>query len=138
MNFLFADNPATGADTALALLRLTTGTLMAYHGLEALDAAKMAEYATWDVIKNLPAGGFMVALGKWIELIAGIGLAAGLFTRLSAISIAAVMAFITFKVGGGRFWYEDQHPFLFVLLALVWFFIGGGPWSMDRWWKKLK
>ncbi len=36
-----------------------------------------------------------------------------------------------FFVGHGKIWYEDQHPFLFVLLAFVFFFIGGGKWSVD-------
>jgi uncharacterized membrane protein YphA (DoxX/SURF4 family) len=34
-------------------------------------------------------------------------------------------------VGDGKIWYEDQHPFLFVLLAAVFFFTGPGKWSID-------
>jgi uncharacterized membrane protein YphA (DoxX/SURF4 family) len=41
------------------------------------------------------------------------------------------MLYITFVVGGGKIWYEDQYPFLFVLLAMVFFFTGPGKWSID-------
>ncbi len=34
-------------------------------------------------------------------------------------------------VGDGRIWYEEQHPFLFVLLGIVFFFTGAGKWSFD-------
>jgi len=42
------------------------------------------------------------------------------------------MLFIVFFVGYGKFWYEDQHPFLFVLLALIFFFTGPGRWNLDQ------
>jgi putative oxidoreductase len=34
-------------------------------------------------------------------------------------------------VGHGRFWYEDQHPFLFALFGVLFFFTGPGAWSLD-------
>ena len=115
----------------LALIRIVTGLLMAYHGLEVFERAKMAEYLKWDVIKSLPAPEFMVYLGKTLELVSGICIALGLFTRLAALFLAINMLFICFKVGNGKFWYEDQHPFIFALLAMVFFFTGGGRWSVD-------
>jgi putative oxidoreductase len=136
MKFLLADDPLLSREAGLTALRILTGLLMAYHGLDVLDSAKMAEYNKWDVLQKLPYFEFMVALGKWVELIAGFFLAIGLFTRLSALSIAAVMLFICFKVGSGKYYYEDQHPFLFAILAFVWFFDGAGPWSADRWLQK--
>jgi uncharacterized membrane protein YphA (DoxX/SURF4 family) len=41
------------------------------------------------------------------------------------------MAYITFIVGHGKIWYEDQYPFLFVLLGLVFIFTGPGKFSVD-------
>jgi putative oxidoreductase len=35
-------------------------------------------------------------------------------------------------VGAGKFYYEDQHPFIFALLALVFFFTGPVQWSLDK------
>jgi putative oxidoreductase len=41
------------------------------------------------------------------------------------------MAIICFGIGKGRVFMEDQHPFLFILLAFVFFFTGPGKWSLD-------
>lgn len=119
-------------NNGLAILRLITGLLMAYHGWEVFDNHKMSEYAKWDVIKALPASVFVVYLGKSLELGSGIFLALGLFTRLAALLMAINMLFICFKVGNGKFYYEDQHPFLFAMLAMVFFLTGPVKWSIDQ------
>ena len=119
-------------NNGLALIRIITGLLMAYHGLEVFEPAKMDEYLKWDVIKGLPAPEFMVYLGKTLELVSGTFIALGLFTRLASLFLAINMLFICFKVGNGKFWYEDQHPFIFALLAMVFFFTGPGRWSVDH------
>jgi len=117
----------------ITFIRIITGSMMAYHGFEVFDAKTMATYQDWDVIKNLPSPVFMMYLAKSAEFITGILLAVGFVTRFAAITMALIMFFICFKVGGGKFWYEDQHPFLFGLIALQYFFIGGGKWSVDAW-----
>ncbi|MEI7582036.1 DoxX family protein [Runella sp.] len=114
-----------------AIIRIVTGLLMAYHGFEIFDAKLMNDYAQWDMFKELPMGLALVYLGKGAEFMAGILLALGLFTRFASIIISVTMLSITFFVGHGKFWYEDQHPFLFVLLALVFFFNGAGTLSLD-------
>jgi putative oxidoreductase len=118
--------------TTLAIVRIITGLLVAYHGLEVFDAAKMTEYTTWDSIKELPAAKAMVYAGKIAELIGGVALAIGFFTRIAAASIIAVMLFICFYLGNGKFWYEDQHPFLLALLSSIYLFSGAGKWSVDQ------
>jgi putative oxidoreductase len=117
--------------TGLATIRIITGLLMAYHGWEVFDSTKMAEYVKWDVIKTLPAPLAMVYIGKGLELVTGICFVLGLFTRVAALLMVLDMLFICFKVGNGRFWYEDQHPFIFALLALLFFFTGPVKWSID-------
>jgi putative oxidoreductase len=116
----------------LGVLRILTGVLVAYHGLEVFDAAKMREYATWDVFKSLPSPLLLVYIGKGLELVTGFFLALGFLTRIAALLMAVTMLVICFRVGQGRFYYEDQHPFLFALLALVFVFTGSGPFSIDR------
>lgn len=116
----------------LGLIRMITGFLMIYHGYEVFDTETMNGYLTWDMFKGRSSGKFLVYAGKVAELIAGILLFIGLFTRLSAIVIAITMLSISLFVGKGRIWYEDQHPFLFVLLALVFVFTGPGDWSVDK------
>lgn len=116
----------------LATLRIITGLLMAYHGWEVFYSSKMDEYLKWDVIKTLPAPRFMIYLGKGIELVSGILFVLGLFTRTAGLLMAADMLFICFKVGNGEFYYGDQHPFLFAMLAIVFFFLGPVKWSLDQ------
>ena len=124
--------PYNWRQTGLALLRILTGLLMAYHGWEVFDKAKMADYAKWDVIQTLPAPLLLVYVGKGIELVTGLCLTLGIFTRIAALLMAGNMLFICFAVGNGKFYYEDQHPFIFAMLALVFFFTGPVKWSLDR------
>ncbi len=90
----------------------------------------MATYFEWDLFTG-STGRFLVYLGKLCELLSGILLILGLFTRIAAIILVGTFLYITFIVGKGQFWYGDQHPFLFVLLGVLYFFIGPGAWSLD-------
>jgi len=114
----------------LAFVRILTGFFMVYHGWEVFDAEKMKTYLEWEQFKT-SASSLLVHAGKTTELIGGVLLMLGLFTRLAALLIAATMLYISFFVGNGKVWYEDQHPFLFVLLALLYFFTGAGKYSFD-------
>jgi putative oxidoreductase len=71
-------------------------------------------------------------MGKTAELVAGIFLMLGLFTRFASILMIGTMAYVALLVGNGKIWYEDQHPFMFVLLGFVFFFTGGGRYSLDH------
>ena len=119
-------------NNGLAILRIVTGLLMAYHGQEIFDSNKMAEYAKWDVVKTLPAPLLMVYIGKSLEFFSGMLLTLGLFTRPAALFMALNMLFICFRIGNGKFYYEDQHSFIFAMLALVFFFTGPVKWSIDQ------
>ena len=94
----------------------------------------MLPYMEWDIIKSLPAPETFLYIGKGLEFATGICFVLGLFTRIAAIFMAIDMLFICFKVGGGKFWYEDQYPFLFAMIAVVFFFIGPVKWSLDKLW----
>lgn len=115
-----------------AIVRIITGLLLAYHGLEIFETAKMQEYASWDSIKTMPFPAFWAYLGKAAELLGGVLLTIGFLTRPAALVIALTMLFICFKIGNGKFWYEDQHPFLFFLIAMIYFFTGAGKWSIEK------
>ena len=115
-------------DGGLFVVRLILGIFMTYHGWEIFDKVKMNEYAAWDTFKNQA---FMAYLGKGAELVGGIMLIFGWWTRLAALIVIFTMAYIAFFVGNGIIWYNDQHPFLFVLLGLVFIFTGPGRYSID-------
>ena len=135
VNKLFSPRPLW-QDTGLVILRIVTGLLMMYHGWEVFDSTAIKEYTTWDMIKALPAPLILVYLGKGLELVTGICFVLGLFTRISALLMAVNMLFICFKIGNGKFYYQDQHPFLFAMIAMVFFFTGPVKWSLDKLWFK--
>jgi putative oxidoreductase len=120
----------------LVTIRIITGILMFYHGLEVFKPETMKSYLEWDMIKALPFPVFMVYLGKSLELISGLFLFLGLFTRVSSFFMALNMLFICFYIGNGKFYYEDQHPFLFALLALVFLFKGSIKFGLDNYFFK--
>jgi len=131
MNKLFSTDPIL-PKSGLAVIRVIVGCALIYHGWEVFDADKIKEYTSWDIFKNNSSSSFMVYIGKGAELITGFLLAIGFFTRIASLIIIATFLYIAFFVGHGKIWYDDQYPFLFVLLALVFFFTGPGKWSVDQ------
>src|SRR5688572_7741804 len=118
-------------NSGIAMIRIILGVFMIYHGWEVFDPGKMNEYSKWLTDIKFPSPRLLAYLGKAIELISGILITVGLFTRLAIIPLAVTMAIICFGIGKGRIFMEDQHPFLFILLAFVFFFTGPGKWSLD-------
>ena len=131
MNRFFSSSPIWQT-AGLTLIRFVVGFFMIYHGWEVFSAEKMNGYLQWGMFKNSSSGKIMVYAGKATELAGGILLFIGLFTRVAALILMGTMAYITFFIGHGKIWYEDQYPFLFVLLAFVFLFMGGGRWSVDH------
>lgn len=132
-SLLFSADPLW-KDNGLAIIRIVTGLLMMYHGWEIFSPETMAPYVEWEVVKALPAPKEMVYLGKGLELVTGICFVLGLFTRPAAVFMAVDMLFICFIIGNGKFYYQDQHPFLFALIAMIFFFTGPVKWSIDKVW----
>jgi putative oxidoreductase len=130
MNKFFSPSPLLQQE-GLAIIRIIVGLFVIYHGFEIFNAATMQEYATWAQFKEMPWPALIVYTGKLAELLAGILFTIGCFTRLGALVLILTMLYISFFVGHGKVWYEDQHPFLFVLLGFVFFFTGPGRWSVD-------
>ena len=108
------------------------GAFMIYHGREVFMGSKMEQYFHWDMFKDSSFARTMVYAGKGSEFVGGILLFAGLFTRIAALLLGGTMLYITFFIGHGKIWYDDQYPFLFFLLAMVFFFTGPVKWSIDQ------
>jgi putative oxidoreductase len=130
MNRFFSSSPV-GAHFALALVRIFIGAFLIYHGKEAFDTEAMNKYLEWDIFKN-SSGKTMVYAGKIAELAAGILLVLGLFTRIAALLVIGTLGYITFFVGNGIIWMDEQHPFMFVLFGFLFLFMGGGKLSLDN------
>ena len=112
----------------LFLIRIIFASFLIYHGLEIFKPDLMKGYTEWDVFKS---NSWLPYLGKGAELLAGIFLSFGFLTRFCCLVCIGTFAYISFFVGEGRVWYEEQHPFMFILLALVFIFTGPGRFSFD-------
>ena len=111
MSQFFSTQKTIWLEPGWALVRILTGLLMTYHGWELFDAAKMNEYAGWLTYFSASTATALVYIGKAAELVSGILLTVGLFTRLAVWPMIATMLFIAFIIGNGKIWYGDQHPF---------------------------
>ncbi len=131
MNKLFSASPIM-QNEAIASFRIIIGLFLIYHGREVFYEEKIEEYSKWEMIQKMQFPLFMAYLGKGMELITGILLTLGLFTRIAGLCMAITMLFIVFKIGSGKFYEEDQHPFLFALTGILFFFTGPVKWSLDQ------
>ena len=115
----------------VAIVRVILGMLLIFHGIEVFDPVIMKGYVDSGMLTGKNAL-FMVYLGKSSELVSGILLFLGLLTRIASLMMIGTFSYITFFVGAGRFWYQEQHPFMFALFGLLFLFVGPGGWSVDR------
>lgn len=116
----------------IALVRILMGASLIYHGCEMFDTQAMNEYLKWDMFKNSSFGKSLVYSGKVFEFIAGVLFAVGFLTRIACLIVIGTLSYIAFFVGHGKIWYEDQYPFLFVVLGFVFIFTGPGAFSLDN------
>jgi putative oxidoreductase len=132
MNTFFS-TPQNSQNYGITFVRIITGILLIHHGLETFETEKMQMYTGWFVERKYPAPAAWAYAGKITELLAGISFVLGLFTRLASMGAIAAFTGIIFILGDkGRIFQGDQHPFLFILLALVFLFTGPGALSLDE------
>jgi putative oxidoreductase len=131
MNRFFSSTPIS-QNYGIAIVRIITGILLVWHGWESFDAEKMKMYTGWFVERKYSNPEIWAYAGKVAELLAGIGFVLGLFTRLASIATIAAFLGVIFILGDkGKIFQGDQHPFLFILLAVVFLFTGPGAMSLD-------
>jgi putative oxidoreductase len=115
----------------MAFIRILFGLLLIYHGWEIFSPETMNMYLGWEIFKG-KLGVYFVYFGKCIELLTGISFVLGFYTRVSGLVIMLTFLFVTFVVGSGDFWYKDQHPFMFAMMGLVYYFYGPGKFFLNR------
>jgi putative oxidoreductase len=121
---------AKWADWLLSVLRIITGFLFVEHGTQkwlAFPAPRATETHLWTL------SGF----AGMLELIGGLLLLFGLFTRPVAFVLSGLMAAAYFIAHAPQgFWPILNRGELAVLYCFVFLYLaaaGGGPWSLDRW-----
>ncbi|HEX3849622.1 MAG TPA: DoxX family protein [Polyangiaceae bacterium] len=127
-----------GAAIALTVLRVGVGVIMAVHGWSKLSdiAGTSQSFAHL----GMPAPQFMVYLAIAGEFLGGLGLVAGLLTRIAALGPVCTMlvAIVTVHIGHGLLSKNGGFEYPLVLLLVSGFFAlnGPGPWSLDAWLKQ--
>jgi putative oxidoreductase len=121
-----------------AFVRVVVGYSLLYHGLEVFDAEKMRGYGEWiPALLGMPS--LTIAyIGKWIEFITGVLLILGLLVRPASVIIVVLFLIIAFRVGEGRIFMEEQHPFMFALFGLLFLAKGAGLFSVATWFSSLR
>jgi putative oxidoreductase len=114
----------------LSVLRIASGLLFLEHGTSKVFGVPPSGMA-WTFHYNSPEGWSGI-----IELVGGILLTAGLFTRFTAFILSGEMAVAYFMVHAQHGFYPLVNKgeiavlycFVFLYLAVA----GGGPFSLDR------
>ena len=124
------------ADRVYAAIRIVTGLLFSFHGMQKVFGL------LWTQPFPRPSLGSQTGIGGVIELVTGLLIAAGLFTRCAAFLASGTMAvaYWQFHVFGSQL--EGVSKYLpgmnngtpAVLYCFLFFYMackGAGPWSVD-------
>jgi putative oxidoreductase len=124
-------NPlAMFAEPAYALLRIVAGAMFAFHGVQKV----------FGVLGEKEAVGTQLWIGGVLELVCGVAIALGLFTRLAAFLASGMMAVAYFQYHwkfqlGAAFFPAVNQGELAVLYCFVFLYIackGPGRCSLDN------
>lgn len=117
------------ASPAYCMMRLIIGLLFAAHGGQKILGFPPGGHG--------PGEGIML-LGAWIELVCGLLIAFGLFTRIGAFVASGEMAvaYFMFHLSGGFFApkgapINGETAIMYCWVFLFIFFSGPGVWSID-------
>jgi putative oxidoreductase len=117
------------APRVLSILRIVTALLFIEHGL-----MKLIHFPAAPPGLPSPLPAILVA-AAWIEIVGGVLIALGLFTRAAAFVCSGEMAIGYFMVHAPQnFWPALNMGEAAVLYCFVFFYLifaGGGLWSLD-------
>jgi putative oxidoreductase len=122
--------PATWSGPLLSVLRIFTGLLFLAHG-----TAKFIQWPYVDMFKDGVPLASIFGVAGLLEIVGGLLVAVGLFTRFAAFVLAGMMAVAYFMFHAPASPYPIQNGgelaimFCFVFLYLA--AQGAGPWSLD-------
>ena len=120
---------ASAFNTAIFILRVGAGILLAAHGYDKL--VHFQAYAG-KFINFLGMGqSTSLALCIFAEFFCSIFVILGLFTRLAAIPIIMNMLVVIFKAHNADIFGEAEHGSMFFLVFLTILFVGPGRVSID-------
>jgi putative oxidoreductase len=122
---------ATWEPRVLSVLRIMVGLLFLEHGLSKIFGFPPSANPRPYVLMTLVPG-----LAGILELVGGLLVTVGLFTRIAAFILSGEMAVAYFMAHAPRGFFPYANGgslavlYCFVFLYLA--FAGGGPWALDR------
>lgn len=133
IHFLLRSKP-TYSQFGILVLRLALGSSMAYHGYLKFMSGATGLYKVGVMLAPLGVPGYFELFGTFAafsELLGGILVTLGLFTRLGSLLLASVLFTATIlHLNAGFFGWDYPSQMGFAALAI--FFIGGGRYSIDH------
>ena len=135
MSSITLSRPAPRVDAALALLRVVAGVVFAAHGAQKVFVHGLAGVAQGFGQMGIPLADVAGPAVALVELVGGIALALGLFTRVVAVGLAVVMLGAVFVVHlAGGFFLPSGIEFALTLLgaSAAIALAGAGRWSLDH------
>jgi putative oxidoreductase len=116
------------------LVRLMAGGSLAYHGYQILFG-NMEGAARFFESVGFEQGLLWAIVVGVLELVCGLCLAFGLFTRVAAgpILVFLIVAIVTYHWDFGYNWESRgiEFPLFWALVVFHFLVRGGGPWSLD-------
>ena len=122
--------PSSWSPYLLGVLRIITGLLFLAHG-----TAKLVQWPYVEMFKDGVPLLSLFGIGGLLEIVGGVLIVIGLFTRVAAFVLAGMMAVAYFMfhapagfypiLNGGEL--AILYTFIFLWLATS----GAGPWSVD-------
>jgi putative oxidoreductase len=136
MNHLISATYASKwGDPALLFLRVAAGLIFFTHGWQKWQAGVDLTAAFLNTL-SFPAPGVFALVLITIEVVGGLALIVGAYTRLAAklTGLVAVVALLTVHVSKGYSAAGGGYEYVLLLIAacVVLLVMGGGKWSADR------
>ncbi|MCU0331350.1 MAG: DoxX family protein [Candidatus Kapabacteria bacterium] len=119
-----------GIDIALTALRVCLGALLVYHGSLKLFGG-LGQMIGAIERRGWPLPHLQALMATYIEFAGGVLLIVGLFTRPVALFNVVLFSIITYVWQGNDGFMQQEKPFLFLMLAIFFCFVGPGKWSVD-------
>jgi putative oxidoreductase len=126
--------PTNRTDLGLAILRVTTGTILAAHGAQKLFVYGVAGVSGAFAQMGIPMPGIAGPSTGLVELLGGLALIVGLLTRLAGFGLAiAMLGAIGFVHLAGGFFAPNGIEFPLALLGatVALAVAGAGRYSLD-------
>ena len=123
------------AELPLTILRVWLGIAFIMHGIPGIfNADFMAGHIGMMEVYNIPAPTIMAYLSKGGELLAGILLLFGIFTRLGALIVIINMTVATFLAMRGDIFedFQAQMSFTYLIIGVAILIGGVTTYSVDR------